>query len=414
MKINKTSIIFFTFFMLVISNSKYLIDIKLNSYFEYFILGLLSLEIIYYFIKSNKDKKDIYIFIVIIILFLTGLILQNLSIIIKLRLIFTMIALTIYMFLSNNYLNSYENMKAASYGMFFGIIITTFISLITGTSLLEKVNDNILFFPIKYGFNGGIEYKNMFSTTITAIFIGIFLYFNYVKKNKIDLIILIVLLILQICSASKGGYIIFGLFLILEIFNHINKKSSSIKKSFPFKSKVLVIISLLIFSIFVSRIVYDKFLLKSSTYSYRIRGVDNYLRVVKNDKFHLYFGCAEKAFANNKLNYAENIRKYLMENNINGDNGTYEMGYINIIIKNGLIGFIGFIIGYIWIIRKASSLSQSRERTLIIGIFIILLISSFVESYICNIHQIFGIYCYLIMMGIFDIAKHKEINSNLV
>ncbi len=411
-KITKSNLIFFTFFMLVIANSKFLINKSWNSYFEYFALGLLTLEILFYFYKgkSNNKPTDIFIFMIVCLLFCIGLIFQNLDIFTKLRLILTMIALAVYIILSSKYLNNYKNIRAASYGLIFGILATTTIALITGTSVLEKINDTAFSFPIKYAFTGGMQFKNFLSTTILASFMGLLLYYRHEKKQNIDLLVLFFLGILEIITVSRGGYILFLLFVLLEFLNNpkIYKKIPP-KKFSPGIKIIFSIIIIFVFIIFGS-FTYKNFILKSKTYAYRIRGVENYLKFVKKDKFHLYFGYSEMAFKKDD-SYIWNIRKFLKENKLNGYNGSYEMGFINTLIKNGVIGLLGFLFSYIYIIKKALSLEDKRQKILIIGIFIILLISSLVESYVCNIHQIFGIYCYLLMSGLLEIRSSKEINE---
>ena len=80
MKLKKEHIIFFTFFMLIVANSKYLIKQNISSYFEYFALGLLTIEVLYTFFKEKeyKNKKLMTLFIVSNILFCVGITLQNL------------------------------------------------------------------------------------------------------------------------------------------------------------------------------------------------------------------------------------------------------------------------------------------------------------------------------------------------
>ena len=66
MKITKSHIIFFTFFMLIVANCRFLIDKKISAYFEYFALGLLTLEILIFFFKKKnyKKKSDVILFII--------------------------------------------------------------------------------------------------------------------------------------------------------------------------------------------------------------------------------------------------------------------------------------------------------------------------------------------------------------
>ena len=311
------------------------------------------------------------------------------------------------MIFSRFYLNGYKYMRDAAYGMFFGVIANTLICLITNTTVLEPIYDNILFIPLRYGFTGGMQMKNMLSTTALASFMGIIFYYRHEEKKNIDLVMLFILTLLQIISISKGGLIFFVLFIILELFD--KEKSKIFEKKFTLGLKVVITCMIFVLIIIGGYFTYNNFLKKSYTYGFRIRGIENYIDMVKKDKFHLFFGYAEMAFADKSKTYMANIRGFLLSKGYyDAWGGSYEAGFINTLIKNGILGLIGFFIIYIWIIKKALSLNRRREKILIIGILIILLVSSLVESYVCNIHQIFGIFCYLTMTGLLYIGSQED------
>ena len=403
MKITKSHIIFFTFFMLVISNSSFLVNLNLRKYFEYFTLGLLTFEIIICFFREKKHLKDIKIFIIVTILFSIGLLLQpHLIIATKLRLVLTMIALSSFMILSKSYLNSYKNIRISAYGMLCGLIATFLIGLITNTNVFERVYDNVFIIPLKTAFNAGIKYKNMYSTIVLSIFIGIFLYYKNKEKKKIDLICLVILPFLLLFSVSKGGYIIFEFICTFNLKKVIDK--------FNFKLKIILFCLVIGGLIIPSSFIYSKFIGTSETYAYRIRGVENYINYIQKDYFHMFFGYSEIAFSKDG-NYIENIKIFLKMNGMDGMNGSYEMGFINTLIKNGIIGIIGFVISYIWILKNAFSLKNSCEKKHVICILLVLLVSSLVESYVCNIHQTFGIFCYLTMTGLLYIGSQNQEDS---
>jgi len=408
-KLTKSHINFVIFFLLIVANSRYLVDEGLSSYLEYFVHGILTALSCYTFIKDKKDDKikTIIIFFIVVVFFSIGIMLQGLIISTKIRLIFTMVTLAAYIILSGNLLNNYKNIRSASYGMFIGTIFTTFIGIITGTSMNETIYDKTYRLIADVGFTGGLQFKNYYATVVLASFMGIYLYYKYEQKKKIDFFMLILLCILELLSGSKGGYLLFIVFIILQQFKKLNIKNKiKISKGVKYISVIII----MLISIFIFKWGYNNILVTSSTYGYRMRGVENYINYVKNDYFHLIFGNAEMAYSNSK--YVQNIRNFLIKNNIEAYNGSYEMGFINALIKNGVLGLIGFIICYYIIVKKALLFNEKEYKVTIISILIVLLISSLVESYVCNIHAIFGVYCYILMSGIINMAENKENLNN--
>lgn len=403
-KLTKSHIVFLIFFLLVVANSKYLVNENINSYLEYIVCGCLTLLSGYTFIKNWKEqsKPKITLFIVTIFLFSIGILLQGLDISSKIRLVLTMIALATYIILSGNILNNYKDIRLASYGMIAGTIFTTIIALITKTNMNETIRDETYSF-LNTGFTGGMQFKNYYAATILASFIGIYLHYKNQEKNKIDFVFLIILCILEILSGSKGGYLLFITFIISEQLARIEIKNK-IKISKYAKYIGIVITACL--SIIALKWGYENVLLKSDTYAYRIRGVQNYIDYVKNDPFHLLFGNAEMAFSSS--NYVQNIRDFLNKNEIAGYNGSYEMGFINTLIKNGIIGLIGFFICYIYFIKKALSFCKKEHKITILSILLVLLVSALVESYVCNIHAIFGVYSYILIAGIICMGENEK------
>lgn len=112
----KMQLLFLAFILITISNSSYLSNISLNSYFEYISFGILIIINFPIFIKNWKiNLKKIILFSVILFLFSIGIMLQNLGINVKIRLIISMLLMEIFMIFSNNILNDYKYIRVASY-----------------------------------------------------------------------------------------------------------------------------------------------------------------------------------------------------------------------------------------------------------------------------------------------------------
>ena len=335
--------------------------------------------------------------LIVLFLFSIGILVQDMPFSTKIRLVFTMFAIETYIMASSNTCDTTKSIKNASYGVLFGIIVSTIISIFFNISLFDNINDESSLFIFSKGFNGGILYKNYFASSIFCAFIGPFLYYKYNKKSIIDIIVMIVCTGLMVLSGSQGGILIFAVFVALEIAFPIIAK---IRSKMSNKINRIVIIATIILAIIVGTIVFDNFLSKSATYAYRI----------KNKPFEILFGNSKIAFANDK-NYVANIRSFLHKQGYNGYNGSYEMGFINAFIKNGLMGLIGYILcyTYLFVTIKIKNNKYSKEACILL---ITLLFSSLVESYVCSIHGVFGVFAYIIIGGlIFNKDTEKSTND---
>lgn len=392
-KVTKKSIILITVILLTTGNSSALISKGVNSYVEYFAYFLLIVEVWLCYLNqfTRTTVKDILLkFIPVIFFFSIGLILQDMPNGTKLRLIFTMFAIATTMLPAEKYLNGFVYIRSASYGIFVGTIITTLLALATHVSLWEYSHEGFL----NYGFTGGIQYKNYYAAAVIASFMGLFLYNKYEKIRKMDLIVMGVEILLIFISNSRGGYLILFAFLIfsnIDLLKYIRKKDRAIF--------LLIVITVMVL---VAYQLYIAIAFNSGTYMYRIRGVLNYLTYCDGDVFKLLFGDAAMAFKDGSARYVWTIRANV------GADGSYEMGFINVLIKNGIIGIIGYAFVYFHFIKTIIKEKAWKYKVPNIAILCTLLVSSLVESYVCSIHAIFGVYCYLVMAGICGIVKEKN------
>lgn len=390
---NKQLLIFITMAILCMGNSKYLIVKGINSYVEYAGYFLLMCGIAYYFLKKQNECKlrlVHIIFGVVVILFSIGIIVQPLSVSVKVRLVLTMITIASAAIIAENYINSFADIRAASYGVLAGMTGAMLLSVANRVSLFDNVNEGIL----HIGFNGGLEYKNYFAGSVLASFMGISLVYKYGQETQCnkkykDLFILLLETVLILLSSSRGGYILFAVFLAVINFD----KLRVLRRNKFLEAICFVIIILAGIWFFYA------YVLGSDTYLYRIRGVLNYFEYHKSDWFHLLFGNAEMAYEGGGMSYVDNIRATV------GWNGTYEMGFINAMIKNGILGIIGYFIIFVYIIFVCIKCGSGKQRTVCFSVLVTLLVSSLVESYVCNIHTIFGIYCYMVMSGLCGMMK---------
>ena len=385
----KRLIMFIAFFLITIGNSGFLTILGINNIVEY--LGY-AILIIHIYIERitipNEYKKNISIqFIIVWALFSFGIIVQNeLSLLIKARLIFSMFILSSLAITSECYIESLKDVKVISYAILFAMVCSTILGAIGGFSLLTYATEGIF---SDWGFNGGLQHKNYFAADIIAGFIGIYFYNKFNNNRKKYIIMLLLLFSLLILANSRGALVIFIIFFILANSDKLIK----IKKE-----QRRYLLGFLIILICISGGIYfNSIVSNSGSYLYRLQGLINFFDYYSDSYFYLIFGNAEMAFSDTDVSYNENVRSVL------GWDGTTELALLSILIKNGILGLIGYIIIFINIIKCGVKKSKIQNKIMIISLLISFLISGMIETYISNINIVYSAFCYVVMAGLCNI-----------
>lgn len=389
-KINIRSFwIFTSFFLLTIGNSAYLESKNLGNVTMYFGYAVLLSFLGFNFAKYVKGERKVYLlflFVVVLTLFSIGILRQDLVLGTKIRLILTMVVLSSVGLLSEYFFISIDEVRKASYAIFYAIICATLLSILFKLSLVTMAVEGFG----SWGINGGLSHKNYFAADMVVSFAGIYLYHLKFGSRTLDRIVMLIQLFLILLSNSRGGYIIFISFIAVTILFNV-KTVSKIQK-------VLLggIISLGI--IFMMYVIYSKVVLSSGSYSIRIQGLKNYWNMFSGDSFHLWNGNAEMAFRDPTKTYEDNVRS------ITGWNGTTELSILSVLIKNGLYGCIGYMLIFLEKVRGFFFTKDSFCKLIFITSFVPLLISGLLENYIVNIQIVFGIFCYVTMTSAYSMS----------
>lgn len=150
---------------------------------------------------------------------------------------------------------------------------------------------------------------------------------------------------------------------------------------------------------------YNNILINIKTYAYRMRGFQNLLDYMLDDSKRLMFGISDIAYADNGNTYVNNIRSFL------GWEASVEMAHVNILIKNGLLGVFPYIMIYKSYISEKKYLN-SVDKSILLALIILMLISGFVETYIVSIHYVVGPVLYCLVNGIISQKDKQEIKEN--
>ncbi|MCI1489978.1 MAG: hypothetical protein LKH37_04410 [Limosilactobacillus mucosae] len=392
----KHTLLFLSFFLITLGNSSYLTAIGIADKIQMTGYLLLMVMIFKCFMTNNSRKgKLLSIFLIVFILFSIGIIRQDLAITTKIHLILTMIVIDSVALLSENIMTHLSDLKTVSYGILTAILISLILAMMNGISLttlaVEGVGDS------SWGFNGGLQHKNYFAVSILASYMGFFFSKSTEKKDTRLSMLRFIEIILLVLSNSRGGYILFITFLLVVNFD----KLKLIKKNqrLPLMIVVLLITALGILCF------YTKYVLTSGSYDIRLQGLENYIQRYSNDNFHLWYGNAEMAFRDTGLSYEENVRSIV------GWNGTTELSILSILIKNGILGLIGYIIIFTLKILDCISLKQSKEKKFMVSTIVVLLTSALLENYIVNIQITFGVFCYIGMSVLYNIGNQKHLSK---
>lgn len=385
--------LFLTILILTYSGCRGFVDTRYATWLEYVGYSFLFLGIMWSFLKMKKrDRRAAWKYVMILTpLFSIGIMVQDLSIARKVILLFTMAAIIIVTTLSENYLRGVGSFRYMAYGCVAGVLLAIVTCIIMGVPLFGVSVEG--FMGIYTTFWGGIIDKNV-ATMMLAVIISLYIYGRQQRKFcNMDKITIAMAFVVLVMSNSRGAWIHF-----LVFFGMMNyKKLKSIKKS---QRKIFALCAAVILLI-VGYEIYENIILRSSTYMFRYRGMMNYLEMFWTDPYHMWFGIAEMVY-DKSLDYVYQVRS------ITGWDGSLEMAWLNILIKNGLFGVIGFLIIFGRYFKSAVKMKDYDQKTYMLSIVVMMLITTLVATYIQTIHSLLGIYAYLLMTYFMGCEKQSN------
>lgn len=396
-KINKRClIIWISFFLITMDESLFFIEIGINTILSCIGYFLLLYNVYLNYITIEYKNRSLFKFLFLIIfLFNIGIILQpTLEGLSKIRLIFSTIILASIAIMPEGYIRNFREIRSGAYGILFAIFISILLAIYAGISLEGVSYEGILG---TVAFNGGLDNKNFFAAALIGCFSGIYFYYKFEKNNRLDLCFLFFIIVILITTNSRSGYILFIIFILLCNYNIFLRIKSSQRK-YILRGLFIILFSILIY-------IYNEYALNSETYMYRINGIINWVDYYVEDYFHIIFGAAEMAFRDSGNTYNENIRSIL------GWNGSTELVLLNIFLKNGFMGFLGYSLIIIRIFFKMNKMKNKINIITVRSLIITLLISSLTDAYMVNVHYVFGMFYYFCIAGILgmkDIYNEKN------
>lgn len=370
---------FLGFFLIVLGNGVYIAG-RFGESIEY--IGLLLLFVLCLLPLSNMKRNQYFKILGIVAILSIGVFVFYNTNKTKFMIIATSVIIAVLSTASGNIISSNKKIKLVANAILAAAIVTIIIGFITGTAgiIIPGGIIGILFlagFPIK-NYCGGIW-------LVLFVLNYIFLKRENKINNRKSVYTLSVYLFLVILSGSKGALLLCVLFVLLVNYTKIMNLKGNQKKVFGF---MFVIIMLLL-----ATCVYNNILINVVTYAYRMRGFQNLLEYMMKDFKRLIFGISDIAYADNGYTYVYNIRNFL------GWESSVEMAYVNVLIKNGLIGMLAYIIIYKNFFKRVKRIGNI-DRDIAMALIILMLISGLVETYIVSIHYVVGPVMYCLLNGI--------------
>lgn len=393
-KLNKSTYVMIAFMITTIGNSNFLTARGLDEVVTYFGIGLLLYGIIIGRYKNRRKNRKIHketfrLFLIVEFFFSVGILAQNIGLALKIKLLLTMFFVAAFALLSCDFVDSLEMARHAAYGILWGTIVTTCLAIIGGNSLTSLAVEGAR----SSGFNGGLQHKNYYACAMLAVFSIFYLCEKYQKQTKNSRKIIALSVVLLVLSNSRGALIMTFVFLIVAHYDALLKIKSSQRGLF-----ILLLCGIAAVGgvLFYSFVVSD-----SGSYMIRMKGLLTYINVYKNDSFHMWFGNAEMAWKNG--DYVSNVRSVI------GWEGTVELSFLSILVKNGIFGYLGYATIFAFYIKKGVAVKDWKMKSVILSLTLSLLSSAFVENYITNTHVIYGVFNYCVICGLIE-NRRKDLS----
>lgn len=396
MKIKAKDILpFLGFFLITIGNGKYL-GAKFGDLIEY--LGIAVLLILCYWpSKTNHVSITETIKVLLLTLLLSiGAFIKGAPTKACYMIALTSFALMSFALKSQSVLSTNKRIKIAANAIFSGAVFSALIGSITGTLGLTLGSDESI---VGILYVSGFQVKNYCGGIWMLLFVLNYIYFKRTNRinTKRSVYTLCAISIFLILSGSKGACVLCVLFVLGVNYNKIVSLKKEQKKVFG----VIFGAILILMAIYL----YNNILINIKTYAYRMRGFQNLLDYMLDDSKRLMFGISDIAYADNGNTYVNNIRSFL------GWEASVEMAHVNILIKNGLLGVFPYIMIYKSYISEKKYLN-SVDKSILLALIILMLISGFVETYIVSIHYVVGPVLYCLVNGIISQKDKREIKEN--
>lgn len=342
-------------------------------------------------LSINKKKCT---FVCLIVLLSMGLGLQkDLTLSQKATPIVSFIIMILFYMYGYHLIDSLEKIRLFGYILLITFVFSMIVSPALGIEIIMRPTEGL-----SYALTAGLGHKNSSSICMLAAFMAIATYYKLAHKKKIDFIACSLLVIFIIAGASRSAWLLMLIFVVLlnqDILKRIKTESRFIFYAF------LIGIFLLCVYIFISML-----LLESQSYGVRLIGLYSYLFQYGDDCNVMLLGHGDILY-NDAYGDDYDHRIWVLL----GGMGTFEIAYLDILAKSGILGIIAYLYIYFYPIFIGMRTKFSLLKTLLVSFSIIALVSGMVDIFIS---QIISPYTVLTLCSLsYAIYKHEQYEKKI-
>lgn len=320
--------------------------------------------------KTKYNVRFVLFFGLLLLLISFGVLVSDINLLKKVNLIVSYMIMISFVLVSGNLLTDIEDLRVCSYAIFFAFIIATVLAIATNTPYYTYRTEDM-----KYAFTAGLGHKNYSGAAAFAALTGIYINKHFGKRIQGDTILLFISLSLIIVSQSRTVWIMTGVFFFLAKSDFIIKMIKKNKIAMIILGTICLVVSVNVLKTL------------SMSFYYRFLGMIDYFSTYLREPRQFLLGNAGIVYSS-KNTYQLNLLSAF------GGMGTTEMGLFNILVRNGFIG----LISYILILASFYCTVEKRKKTdyLRIALLLIvpLIVSAFSELYIVSIKLTYTVFCW--------------------
>lgn len=140
----------------------------------------------------------------------------------------------------------------------------------------------------------------------------------------------------------------------------------------------------------------------SFNFSIRLKTLYIYIELYGDKMFEMLFGQSGTIYASDR-GYFDSWRA------LTGSEGTFEIGYLNILVKNGLVGLITYCFMMFYPLMSAMKAKDGRKIYLLMLVIVPLFFSGIIELFIQNIKVYYSVFCWSAISMIHNNADPKTV-----
>lgn len=369
------------------------------AYLGYGILMLTMAASLVNGLRAGKGSADIAWFVACLFLLSIGIMLQDMSVTLKVRLFLTQVVLAASMVFGKYIIKEIHHVRMIGYALLTGLLIVMISSLVLGADFYSNVDEGAKSVLLS-GFNGGLLHKNYFAITLFVSIACLHLHWLVSGRKIIDIFAILFELILLLFSHARSSWILLAIYgIVVSVYWTLERK-----KGVGFDRFALVLAIVVALGTLSYAVLYRFFFAESMTYMARINGLMNWIEYTLDNPIQFITGNAGIFFGSTE-SYYDHFRT------VTGDSGAVDMAILNILIKAGVLGVVAYIATLYRPIRYVVSKRDAQGLMVAIAIIAPFLASMLSENVAATISLPYLVSAYLVLGVCFHSGFTNDVQS---